>query len=83
MATVCFPSTTPGHWMVPMPARRRMLPGQTMPWWGSNGQTMLPGLANLCVKSHTFRAKLDHRLCDRYHAPVAWDVAPAGTREAA
>ena len=24
-----------------------------------------------------FRARLDRRLHDRYHAPVAWDVAPA------
>ena len=31
-----------------------------------------------------FRARLDRRLCDRYHAPVAWDVTPpASTRRAA
>ncbi len=24
-----------------------------------------------------FRARLDRRLCDRYHAPVAWEVTPA------
>ncbi len=26
-----------------------------------------------------FRARLDRRLYDRYHAPVAWDIAPAET----
>ena len=30
-----------------------------------------------------FRARLDRRLHDRYHAPVAWDVAPAQTDQAA
>ncbi|MCC6178375.1 MAG: hypothetical protein IT305_23975 [Chloroflexi bacterium] len=24
-----------------------------------------------------FRRRLDRRLCDRYHQPVAWDVAPS------
>ncbi len=24
-----------------------------------------------------FRARLDRRLCDRYHAPVAWEAVPA------
>jgi|GEM_PF-3721781 len=83
MATVCFQSTTPGHRMIPMPARRRMLPGQTMPWWGSNGQTMLPGLANLCVKPHSFRSQLDRRLCERDHQPVRWHVdLPRGNQAA-
>jgi len=27
-------------------------------------------------RAGTFRSQLDRRLCDRYHAPVAWDVAP-------
>jgi hypothetical protein len=26
-----------------------------------------------------FRARLDRRLYDRYHTPVAWDVSPRGT----
>lgn len=24
--------------------------------------------------AHVFRSQLDRRLCDRFHAPVAWDV---------
>ena len=30
-----------------------------------------------------FRARLDRRLHDRYHAPVAWDVTPAPSDQAA
>jgi hypothetical protein len=30
-----------------------------------------------------FRAQLDRRLCDRYHAPVAWDMAPTSRHRAA
>jgi hypothetical protein len=30
-----------------------------------------------------FRAQLDRRLHDRYHAPVAWDVGPASADPAA
>lgn len=30
-----------------------------------------------------FRTRLDRRLYDHYHEPVAWDVAPAETRRAA
>ena len=92
MATVCFHSATFGQTMVPMLTRRRILRGQKMPFWGSDGQTMLPRLANLWVKSHrrtrdlyaadcperasAFQARLNRRLYDRYHDPVAWDVAP-------
>ena len=25
-----------------------------------------------------FRRRLDRRLCDRFHEPVAWDIAPSG-----
>lgn len=28
-------------------------------------------------RAECFRARLDRRLCDRYHAPVAWDVTPS------
>jgi len=89
MATVCFHSATFGQTMVPMLTRRRILRGQKMPFWGSDGQTMLPRLANLWVKSQrqandlydaeraaTFRSRLDRRLYDRYHTPVAWEVTP-------
>lgn len=31
----------------------------------------------------TFRTQLDRRLCDRYHAPVAWDVPPTDRLRAA
>ena len=34
-------------------------------------------------RARAFRAQLDRRLRDRYHAPVAWDVSPAGGRRAA
>ena len=27
-------------------------------------------------RASEFRARLDRRLCDRYHAPVAWEIAP-------
>ncbi len=27
-------------------------------------------------EASSFRARLDRRLCDRYHAPVAWEVTP-------
>ena len=27
-------------------------------------------------RADTFRSQLDRRLCDRYHVPVAWEVAP-------
>ena len=27
-------------------------------------------------RASTFRSQLDRRLCDRYHAPVTWVVAP-------
>ncbi|MBI4496637.1 MAG: hypothetical protein HY689_01900 [Chloroflexi bacterium] len=30
-----------------------------------------------------FRSALDRRLSDRYHAPVAWDIAPARRNRAA
>ena len=30
-----------------------------------------------------FRSRLDRRLCDRYHAPVAWDVGQVASRPAA
>jgi len=30
-----------------------------------------------------FRMQLDHRLHDRYHAPVAWDIAPVSKDQAA
>ncbi len=30
-----------------------------------------------------FRSRLDRRLYDRYHDPVAWDVAPAETSRTA
>jgi hypothetical protein len=33
--------------------------------------------------ARTFRSQLDRRLCDRYHAPVAWDVVPTATEVAA
>jgi hypothetical protein len=58
---------------------------------------MLPILAKRRVKSQRrvsdlyarddeelaghFRARLDQRLHDRYHAPVAWDVEGAGSTE--
>lgn len=31
----------------------------------------------------TFQDRLDRRLCDRYRAPVTWDVAPAPTSKRA
>ena len=34
-------------------------------------------------RAGTFRSQLDRRLHDRYHAPVAWDVAPPGADRAA
>ncbi len=34
-------------------------------------------------RAQTFRARLDRRLHDRYHTPVAWEVAPVGTEQAA
>lgn len=34
-------------------------------------------------RASAFRTQLDRRLCDRYHAPVAWDVVPKGAEEAA
>lgn len=34
-------------------------------------------------RAGTFRTQLDRRLCDRYHAPVAWDVSPTGGHRAA
>ena len=34
-------------------------------------------------RARNFRAQLDRRLYDRYHAPVAWDVAPSAADQAA
>ncbi len=34
-------------------------------------------------RASAFRAHLDRRLCDRYHTPVAWEVAPASRDQAA
>ena len=34
-------------------------------------------------RAGTFRSQLDRRLCDRYHAPVAWEVAPLAADRAA
>jgi hypothetical protein len=34
-------------------------------------------------RARRFRARLDRRLCDRYHAPVAWDVGSAEAGRAA
>jgi len=34
-------------------------------------------------RASTFRSQLDRRLCERYHAPVAWEVAPRRTDQAA
>lgn len=33
--------------------------------------------------AYRFRATLNRRLHDRYHAPVAWEVSPGGTDRAA
>ena len=33
--------------------------------------------------ARTFRSRLDRRLYDRYHEPVAWEVAPPPTRRPA
>src|SRR5690349_895154 len=99
MATLCVQTATPGHMTGPPLAGRGVLRPQRTPSWGSDGQRMLPVLANLWVKSHrrvsdlyatrraadadAFRARLDRRLYDRYHAPVVWDVEPAARRPAA
>ena len=34
-------------------------------------------------RASTFRSQLDRRLYDRYHAPVAWEVAPQPVDQAA
>jgi hypothetical protein len=34
-------------------------------------------------RAGAFRSQLDRRLCDRYHAPVSWDIAPTGADRAA
>lgn len=34
-------------------------------------------------RASTFRSQLDRRLCDRYRAPVAWEVAPQAADRAA
>ncbi len=96
MATLCVQTAILGHMTVPLLARRRALRRQTKPSWGSDGQTMLPVPAKLSVKSQrrvsglydapragAFRAQLDRRLCDRYHAPVAWETAPPDAERAA
>ncbi|MGD9510663.1 MAG: hypothetical protein AB7I38_18380 [Dehalococcoidia bacterium] len=34
-------------------------------------------------RAGAFRSQLDRRLCDRYHAPVVWEIAPTGADRAA
>lgn len=33
--------------------------------------------------AHLFRSQPDHRLCDRFHDPAAWDVDARGKEHAA
>jgi hypothetical protein len=39
-------------------------------------------LAASAEDARAFRLRLDRRLCDRYHAPVAWDTAMESGRAA-
>ena len=34
-------------------------------------------------RASEFRRRLDRRLCDRFHQPVAWDVTPSDRDDAA
>jgi hypothetical protein len=93
MATQCIQTATLGHTTIPLVAGRGVLRPQTTPFCDSDGQTMLPVLAELSVKSHrlvselyaaqspaiaqAFRAGLDRRLYERDRAPVAWQPVAA------
>ena len=54
-----------------------LLVRHALPHRSDHGRGADPELSEIGVEQAArFRSQLDRRLSDRYHGPVAWDVAP-------